>query len=449
MLHVTSLLLRSMAARPASAKLSFVHQQHGSICRATSALLQSRHGVTRMLANINLIDRAWRYFAVFPCPDHWRETLGDSDNQHRRPVACLHFKDQVIETFVGAVASMDGIRFGAVRVLLNASWHGAHMTHNLAIAPWHGELGRGYALVGGQHNLDAVRPGEKPNNGVWLASWLPHERKATGASEVVGEAQWLFNGSHPGCVERRWRAEGRYLYPGSENTSRACEFDGRLSLVFFRHEWLLFARANPMARGRRHVQVTRSPDAQHSWSPFRQVRFHGMHNTDHDVYFFLVQVNPALPATLIAVFPLFHRAGGEADGCTGISLSLDGVEWSTPTPLSLCSVDGVDLVDRRRGRVLCFPAGLAPSADANHLLLYVHESVPMEDKYPRGAPLPWGQHARQPAPRLVVHRIPNGLLRDWTRVAFASLSKGRARARARGTSLPDASRMQRAVGGLS
>jgi hypothetical protein len=159
-------------------------------------------------------------------------------------------------------------------------------------------------------------------------------------------------------------------------------------------------------------------------------------------------VNPVYAESIIAVFPLFHRAGGEADGCTGIALSLDGVEWSTPTPLSLCSVDGVELVDRRRERSLCWPAGMTPSADANHLLLYVHESVPMEDKYPRGASLPWGQHARQPAPRLVVHRIPNGLLRDWTRVAFASLTRGRARTRARGTSFPDASRMQRAVGRL-
>ena len=65
----------------------------------------------------------------------------------------------------------------------------------------------------------------------------------------------VINGSHPGCLEGRdWLPYLRDHQGGG--SSRACEFDGRLSLLHFKKRFWLFARQNPATHSQRFVQVT-------------------------------------------------------------------------------------------------------------------------------------------------------------------------------------------------
>ena len=75
------------------------------------------------------------------------------------------------------------------------------------------------------------------------------------------------------------------------NATRACEFDGRLTLVHFRGEYLLYARANTGLRGQRFVQLTRSVDAT-AWSPFELISIDGYSYERGNIYFWAAQVNP-------------------------------------------------------------------------------------------------------------------------------------------------------------
>ena len=184
------------------------------------------------------------------------------------------------------VHSNDGIHFDPdVKVLLNSSWWRARMTHNLAIdGPYTHGTSRFFVLVGGQYNRDRVTPGERSNTGVWQAK-LPVQAlspasslmRRPGGGGFVTAAHRMFNGSHPGCLEARVGVNNGNLFPGRADHLRACEFDGRLSLV--RHQqggaWLLYARANPVAHGHRFVQVTRSDDAMKSWQPFQLIKIQG------------------------------------------------------------------------------------------------------------------------------------------------------------------------------
>ena len=100
-------------------------------------------------------------------------------------------------------------------------------------------------------------------------------------------------------------------------------FDGKLSLVRFRGNLLLFARANLARRGGRHVQVATSRDDGRSWGNFTLLRFAGHSpHAESNIYFFsavehrgrLVAVFPAhphrrfLPATTVARCPESRRA---------------------------------------------------------------------------------------------------------------------------------------------
>lgn len=74
------------------------------------------------------------------------------------------------------------------------------------------------------------------------------------------------------------------------------------------------------------------------------------------------QVNPAHNRSLLAVFPLAHRARG----CLGVAASLDGVRWSRVTPLLACALYGERTLDqpavpamvRRGGEVRATPRAL-------------------------------------------------------------------------------------------
>lgn len=124
----------------------------------------------------------------------------------------------------------------------------------------------------------------------------------------------LLRGSHPGCIERRDRTRLVWLM------ERTCEFDGRLSVVFFNGSLLLYARANMASHGQRFVQVARSRLASRElnavgsssrtghqagggaaggwglldseWEPFEPIKIHGYAHTEGDVYFWGAQTNP-------------------------------------------------------------------------------------------------------------------------------------------------------------
>ena len=324
----------------------------------------------------HLLRRHVRYLSVLPCGANG--VAGDDR-------VCLYFKNDVFEQWVAGMSSDDGLNFRENPALVMPRKsrvafvrHGNKgMTSNLAMLAHN----RSFIVVGGLHrrrvdpqqnasqpwlrvetnmlsSRDARRglpsqlassrlsPADDPDHtdhkdfsrtGIWAATgnkWTftdvsdgnPNQRdeiQADGVAEPV-RTQWrdkrlLLSGSHPGCVERR---QAPYLYPG------VCEFDGRLSLVYFRDRYFLYARANMAARGERFVQVTSSVDLK-KWSPFELVKVEGYNHTEGDIYFFAVQLNPVHPRTLVALFPLVHHL----QGCIGISLSADGVHWAAVQPL--------------------------------------------------------------------------------------------------------------------
>ena len=367
-----------------------------SVCNTRPEWLQAQsQKISSSNVDLDLDGRSWRYFSLLQeC--HRAGAHGDGCTR-------LLFKDAVSESFVGSISSRDGVHFdSAISVVLNSSWPQAHMTHNTAIATLpqpssdsSSSASTEYVVVGGQHNRERVRPGERPNDGIWSTRWHPEKHRASHVASNE-EARWLLNGSHPGCVERRVEVEGKWLYPGYDAGSRACGFDGRLSLVYHRGQWLLFARANPAIRGHRSVQVSKSIGAQLTpggWGPFRQIHLRGYPH-DADIYFFLVQANPAVAGTLLATFPLYHTR----TGCVAIACSHDGVHWSPPLPLIRCPV-----IDRLGGRTLCHPTNLVPRG-GKESLLYVHVSVPRGDARRRRVA------GAQPPASLVLHRVPLGVL---------------------------------------
>ena len=173
-----------------------------------------------------------------------------------------------------------------------------------------GRHGGGYLFVGGQHNKASA----DERAGVWAVRtgvWFKHDWRGAAAASP----EWLLDGHHPGCVERR-RLLVAYMLPG------VCEFDGRLSVV--RHpttgRYMMHARANAAAHGARFVMVATSADLV-VWSPFQLLQIGGYRTPSQgDVYFWAAAVNPAAPTTLLAVFPIVDRLRG----CLALSASRDG-----------------------------------------------------------------------------------------------------------------------------
>ena len=418
----------------------------GTICTAQAPLLDWTAGIRVKLE----ITGPWRYFSAFRCGPHQHQTQGASRQHWRGGAVCLLFKNDVVESFVGVATSSDAVHFhpGFQRVV-DATWKSARMTHNLAIAGPTGPYGpsRSFLLVGGQFNKDRKERGERPgppNDGVWLARWpvasaaaaleLQQAAGSRGRGDDSGNsggrgsgsrgtrlsdgARRLFNGSHPGCVERRRKRLN--LHPGSnasDKAGKACEFDGRLSLVNFRRRWLLYARANPTARGHRYVQLTSSDDRMSAWRPFQMITIKDYGALDGDLYFFSVFNNPVDANSLVAIFPLIQRGedrSAPVPSCIGISASLDGLSWSPMTPLARCP-----FVDPLKERALCHPAGLIGSAaDSGNVLLYIHNSVPAPDRYGPGTKR---SNSVQPPASLTMHPIRRVVLKAWTKRALASI----------------------------
>ena len=392
----------------------------------------------------------WRYFTVIPrCA---REPHAAGAAQPDDKDVCLIFKNHVFESWVGGVASVDGGRtFDRVpSLVMPTTWSTARMTHNLAIAALPGSGGSGesggesggFVVVGGQFKLrGAARCGRRSGNvvpcrkhlpaydGLWMAhgpGWrfvesaglqisIPTRMAAeelaqrSDDAQVAGRVQWrdvrwLFNGTHPGCIERRSRFYASMAHLGT------CEFDGRLSLVAHGGTLLLYARANPATHGQRYVQVAASQDGGMSWGPFAFISMDGYTHMEGDVYFFAVSVNPVHPASLLAMFPLAHKFRG----CIGVSVSLDGLHWSQPTPLLRCAVHGERAVHHPA-------AGLV--RDGPLVSLYVHENVPgvTSDLTPTPAQMVAHPYLKLPRPRLVRHTLPADALRTWTLATLSTL----------------------------
>ena len=130
----------------------------------------------------------------------------------------------------------------------------------------------------------------------------------------------------------------------------------------------------------------------------------------------MAQVNPVDDQSLIAVFPIVHRFRG----CIGLSLSLDGLNWSPVTPLRQCDTIGDRTIDQP-------VAGIIRPSGGNVLWLYVHESVP-KIGIDTTASSALTKYLKEREPRAEVFRyaIPIPLFRRWAsraREFLTSLSR--------------------------
>ena len=383
-----------------------------------------------------------RYLTVLPC-----------DTERR---ICLIFKDANFESYVGSISSADGLVFDSVvELLMPRMWRYnawrtrrgrfreeiARMTHNLGIARLNGS----YVVVGGR-----FRPREnvpKKEVGIWLAassrltSSTPRYKAHDGESGIVGaddpnargdlrvaistrhnkhgvaqlvgergvRSGWLYprviiDGYHAGCVERR-NVSGTGVPLG------ACEFDGRLSLTHFRGRLWLHVRANLASRGQRFVQAASSSDQGATWSPFELISLAGYRPSHGELYFFAAQPNPVALETMLAVFPLVHRARA----CVCIAFSHDAIRWSSPKPLVGCEASGE--------RPLHHPAA-GVLHTGGRVFFYVHEHVPeMREDALTPKMIRDRLRSSQPTPRIVRYAVPELRLLQWTQDALNSLRK--------------------------
>jgi hypothetical protein len=377
-----------------------------------------------------------RYYSIIPCRSGPSVAL------------CLLFKNEVAETWIGGLQSLDGGRsFRGLPSLVMPAFpssldnkrererkrykfdlwglnKSATLTHNYAIL----SHGNEYFLVGGRHKKPVTY-----HDGLWTArgtSWRWSERNQTDLTPVYrGRGVWeplkiatpmqwtqlrhMMDGRHPGCIEARQQIEFPYLAgPG------VCEFDGRLSLAWLDGRFLLYARSNAASRGRRSVQVSTSTDMI-NWTPFERIALqrHTTHsNSDGDLYFFLVQGNPTQPGSLIALYPLVQHARG----CIGVSLSVDGRTWSGVTPLLRCAVHGVRAEHQPIAAVFSNASSAAPE-----VFVFVHERVPgimYEEAVPRPQARALERLSKERGSRVVRYTVQCAVFVRWTSEQLAMLA---------------------------
>ena len=199
----------------------------------------------------------WRYFTLVKCPLHSEIAKGVSPPRG----TCLFYKDGVYETGIYRSISRDGLKFkNPTRVIETDTVLGrdVKMTHNIHVL----SNAKGNLYIGGQYMKPVFGKNETYNkDGVWLAT-IAHQR--TPDAPQTGHIRKLFTGAHHNCVELL--QPKRTLYPNK------CSFDGRLTMVHFKGQLLLYARANMHRHGQRYVHVTISRDNGFTWSPFRCAR---------------------------------------------------------------------------------------------------------------------------------------------------------------------------------
>ena len=405
-------------ARKRTARWCVGHMDAQPLCGAQAPLIQP--ALRRSAEDVTIVNPAQgaRYFSVFACGEQVKSSS---------PICLLCKNDPLTGIFVAN--SDDGIVFRNMRKLLSPSRYG-FMTPNLGIlARGAGEPhlinGSSFMVVGGLHTYDRARlhHGEKvvlKRRGVFLSSTGAQSLAWNAPGALRGRVRWTtpsfaLNGLHPGCVEERDPEDFRYLVertspsrPGM-NATRACEFDGRLTLVHFGGEYLLYARANTGLRGQRFVQLTRSVDAT-AWSPFELISIDGYSYERGNIYFWAAQVNPVDHNSLVATFPIVHHLVG----CIGISFSRDGRRWSQIAPLLAC-----DAVDER---TLSHPAAPSLLRHGDDVWLYVQHDVP---GITGDAAMPGSLHKRRRAEEqrsyLKRYSVTVLDLQAWTRNALKTL----------------------------
>ena len=375
---------------------------------------------------------------------------------------CLLFKDGPTETRMLGVCSRDGLRFPRDAFLvLPSAWHApSTLTHNTFVY----QLPRGspegereYLLVGGKSSLRQLRLQARDTSRAQRGStrstpcptcwgwgdkgtgiWLVRTSRLAFANESDsgggGRPSLIVGAEHAGAQHACRRIVKQSCYSCAKGAAHGvaqrgfCEYDGRLSLVLFRGEFLLYARANPATHGQRFVMMSASRDLQH-WSALAMIDLQSYERKHGEVYFWAVVPNPVHNESLLALAPLVHRFRG----CVGLSASRDGRRWSTPEPLFRCAVWG----ERTDAHPV---AGMLRRGDEVHI--YMHERVPsirtdastplptarlLSGGHPSGA-LPAGaaSPARQPAPnrfgaRLQRYKVPAQALWRWTVDALVRL----------------------------
>lgn len=180
----------------------------------------------------------------------------------------------------------------------------------------------------------------------------------------------ILQGNTGGCHEGRAKFKNH------------CEFDGRLSMVFWKGRYWLYARAN-LDMGIRYVQVARSKDLL-SWSNWRLVAFHDYTTergrlvdgeetnefTDVNIYFLAVHQNPVDPkASLVGLMPVHdpRQKDPELRAAICLTFSTDGVKWSSLIPL----LESTPLEQR----TFDHPA-VGLFADQDRVHFFMHRDVP-------------------------------------------------------------------------
>ena len=131
--------------------------------------------------------------------------------------------------------------------------------------------------------------------------------------------------SEPMLILDADKAKSLNCTDGRRNHFGICEFDGKLSVVEFKGNTLIFGRLNPKTQGFRHVQMTRHPsDDPTQLAPFQSLVFDEYDTTvDNNIYFLNVK---ASTDKLIGLFPaVIDKTGG-----IYYSESTDGVHWLKP-----------------------------------------------------------------------------------------------------------------------
>lgn len=227
---------------------------------------------------------------------------------------------------------------------------------------------------------DCLVPDQRSQRGR-ASSYLPATgiRLSRGQQLPWNSRRWtlpkpIISGTSPsGCIDRRPQYTG---YP----RIKACEFDGRLSVLRHRGSFRLYARANlkfGAVAGGRFVQTTSSPRLEKGWEPWAQVSIAGVDPNKMDIYFFAVQNNPVDPQNLVAIFPLTHPP----HACIMLAFSEDGVSFSHPIRLQMATLGARTEGRRGTGRLEWRSedhpaAGIvrAPN-EPSRLLFYIHHAV--------------------------------------------------------------------------
>ena len=203
-------------------------------------------------------------------------------------------------------------------------------------------------------------------------------------------------GKETNCTERR-----------SAFHDSACEFDGKLSVVWHAGALLLYARANLAPdHGARHVQVARSDDGGVTWHRFRLCEIEGYRVDDaNNIYYFDVRALRDAPEVLAAaagataagssiprdssspreVYELAAFFPAVIDGAGGVFVSFgrDGVHWSRPERL----LESPTLNSRTPDH----PAGLVVHADGGVSMWVLRNVDVTETTFHADRTFSWGR----------------------------------------------------------